>query len=148
VKHSGNRSLRVVFNGYSANTFANIWQIVAVEPNTRYRLDFYVRTKDLKTGGAPTVEVTNPLNSEPIASSKPIPTDTNDWQRMTIEFASPDKPDGLIVRTNRISCDPLCPIFGTVWYDDFNLQRIGPAEARRTENAGPRGPDTKPTPAR
>lgn len=147
IKQDGGRSLRIIFNGYEPNTFANVWQTVAVEPNTRYRLEFSVRTKDLKTGGAPKIEVVVPSDSRLIAESKPIPLETNDWQTMTIEFDTPTKPDGIIVRTNRIACEPACRIFGTVWYDNFNLQSIGKAETGGN-NSGNGKSEPKPTPAR
>lgn len=146
IKLDGGRSLRIFYDGYAANTFANVWQTVAVEPNTRYRLEFSIRTKDLKSIGAPIIEVVYPLDSRLIAQSKPFPIETNDWQKMTIEFDSPAAPDGVIVRTNRIPCEPACLIFGTVWYDDFNLQRIGKAD-KGDKNSGT-GNTAEQTPAR
>jgi hypothetical protein len=148
VKLDGGRSLRITYNGYDANTFANVWQTVAVEPNTRYRLEFSIRTKDLKSIGAPIIELVYPLDSRLIAQSKPFPIETNDWQKMTIEFDSPTTPDGVIIRTNRIPCEPACLIFGTVWYDNFNLQRIGRTETGDKNSGKGNNAKQKPTPAR
>ncbi len=150
VKQEGGRSLRITFNGYSAYTFTNVWQTVAVEPNSRYRLEFAVRTKDLKTGGQLKIEVTTPDGATPLGEPKPIPIETTDWQMMTIEFDVPSNLDGALVRTNRDGCDPACPIFGTVWYDNFNLQRIGTAEKRNDTGKGKAGNngEPKPTPSR
>ena len=150
VKQEGGRSLRITFNGYSANTFANVGQTTAVEPNSRYRLEFAVRTKDLKTGGALKIDVATPDGTKLIAESKPVPIETNDWQIMTIEFDVPSDLDGVLVRTNRIGCEPACPIFGTVWYDNFNLQRIGTAEKRNDSGKGNKenGGESKQPPTR
>lgn len=148
VKNDGGRSLRITFNGYDLYSFYNVWQTVAVEPNTRYRLEFSVRTKDLITVGPPKIEVANRIDKSVIAE-KAIPIETNDWQTMTIEFTSPSKPDGVVIQTNRIPCDPVCSINGTVWYDNFNLQRIGAgAENGGSKNSGKGNTEPKPTPAR
>ena len=42
-------SLRVAFDGTANVDFQNIWQYVAVKPNTRYRFGAYVQTEDLTT---------------------------------------------------------------------------------------------------
>ncbi len=127
-QRSGERSLRVVFKAPSNITFTNISQLVAVEPGARYRLQYEVRTKDLKGAGTPVIEVLNGVDGSALGASPPLPIGTNDWRQETIEFTAGAKTEAIILRTDRASCttgDAVCPIFGTVWYDDFNLQRLG-----------------------
>ena len=67
-----------------------------------------------------------------VTSTKPLPLGTADWQQATLEFSTGAKTEGVVVRVERPSCDsPLCPVFGKVWYDDFNLQRLGAPAPRR-----------------
>ena len=141
--HSGSRSLRVVFNGFPKPTYYNIGQIVVVEPLRRYRFEGYVRTQDLKSGGTPLLEVANAMDLKVLGTSEPFPMGRNDWQLVTIDFSTPEKAEGIHVRTNRAFCGDVCPIFGIIWYDDFNLQNLGPGSgsgqddgAGRKDNAG------------
>lgn len=141
--HGGNRSLRIVFNGFPKAAFYNIGQIVVVDPLTRYRFEGFVRTQDLKSGGTPLIEVANAMDGKVIGTSEPFPMGRNDWQLVTIDFSTPEKTEAIHVRTNRAFCGDMCPIFGIIWYDDFNLQNLGPSNgsgqdngAGRKDNAG------------
>ncbi len=125
--HSGVRSLRIIFNGFSKTAYYNITQLVVIEPSTRYRFEVYVRTQDLKSGGAPLIEVANTVDNKVLGTSAPFPLGRNDWQQVTIEFSTPSDTDSIYVRTNRAFCGEVCPIFGIIWYDDFNLERLGQA---------------------
>lgn len=122
-KHEGNRSLRVSFNGYFAPTLYNITQIVIVEPSAKYRLTFWLRTENLKSGGNPTLEIYNAVNDTNIATSAPFPTDTTDWQQIKMEFTAPPDTQSVAIRTSRVFCGEVCPIVGTFWYDDFRLEK-------------------------
>jgi tetratricopeptide (TPR) repeat protein len=123
-KQEGARSLRVLFNGYSEAALYNITQFVTTEPNAKYRLTFWVRTENLKSGGNPTLEVYNPNDSRSLAVAEAFPTGTNDWQQMKVEFTAPADSQAVGIRTIRIFCGNDCPIFGTFWYDDFKLEKI------------------------
>jgi Flp pilus assembly protein TadD len=138
--HSGQHSLRIVFK--SSNKLENIpvSQTVIVEPDTQYKLQFYVRTEGLITASSPLVVIKD-LAGQPLATSPALPSGTNDWQPVNITFKSKPKEDGILISFYREACgskDPVCPIFGSVWYDDFNLQRIAGAGVRTTPPAGNR----------
>ena len=134
--HSGNRSLRVVFNGFPKSAYYNISQLVVVEPSTRFRFEGYVRTQDLKSGGTPLIEVANAVGGKVLGTSEAFPMGRNDWQLVTIEFSTPEKTEGVYVRTNRAFCGDVCPIFGIIWYDDFNFQNLGPGSGSGQDTAG------------
>ena len=123
-KHEGNRSLRVSFNGYADATLYGIYQTVTVEPKANYRLSFWVRTENLKSGGTPNLEIYNAADSKNIATSAAFPVGTNDWQQIKIEFAAPENTEAVVLRTIRAFCGNECPIVGTFWYDDFKLERL------------------------
>lgn len=122
-KAEGNRSLRLVFNGYTGATYANVYQIVAVEPNAKYRLTFRYRTENLKSGGNPLMEIINANDDKPIAQTSALAGGTNDWQAATLDFAAPPNAQGVIVRVARAFCGNQCPIVGTIWFDDVQLSR-------------------------
>jgi len=123
-KHGGNRSLRVNFNGYSAPTLNGIYQIIAVEAKMRYRLSFWLRTENLKSAGAPNLEIYNAVDNKNVAVSSSFPVGTNDWQQIKVEFTAPENTEGVAIRTTRVYCGENCPIIGAFWYDDFRLERL------------------------
>lgn len=121
-KKEGTRSLRVLFTGYSANDLVNhVGQAVAVEPKKKYRLNFWLKTENLKSAGTPTVEIVNANDDKLITASKPFPTGSNDWQEITVDFTTPENSEGLFIRMARAYCGDVCPIFGTLWIDDFRI---------------------------
>jgi hypothetical protein len=132
--HSGQNSLRIVFKSPSKLEKIPLSQTVIVEPDTQYRLQFFARTEGLVSASTPLLVVKD-LAGQTLASSPALPAGTNDWQPITLNFKTRPKDEGVLISLYREPCgnnDPVCPIFGNVWYDDFNLQRIGggPATAR------------------
>ncbi len=121
TKHGGARALRVAFRNYSKAEFANIFQIVAVEPNKGYRLTFWVLTENLKTAGPPLLQVINANDDKLLAASKPFATGSSDWQQLTVDIRTPENCNGIRIQTSRVPCGEQCPIVGTFWYDDFEL---------------------------
>jgi Carbohydrate binding domain/Tetratricopeptide repeat len=123
---SGQASLRVVFKSPKNLDTIQASQIVAVEPGAQYRLDVYARTQGLVSASPPVLIVSDAVDGNVLATSKPLNTDASDWQQLTLTFNSNSQHDGIIVTFARPACEDteFCPIFGTVWYDDFNLQRI------------------------
>lgn len=132
--HSGGRSLRLVLKSSSDLALNTVTQVVAVEPRARYRFECYVRTEELRSGGTPTFEILDESDGTMLGASAPLSDGTKDWQQLTIDFETGAKTEAVRLRINRASCgqDPVCPIFGTVWYDDFNLQRAGQIAGPRT----------------
>jgi tetratricopeptide (TPR) repeat protein len=134
VAHSGARSLRILFKSSSTLSFNNVSQLVTVEPAAQYQFECYVRAEDLKSAGTPIIEIVDATDGKTVlGASSPLATGTYDWQPVTINFKTPPQTEAVTVRLNRATCgaDAVCPIFGTVWYDDFNLQRSGGATSPR-----------------
>lgn len=123
-KHDGSRSLRVLFTGFSGVELNNIYQVVAVNANTKYRLSFWLKTEDLKSAGTPTLEIVNSNDDKIITTGKPFPVGTAEWQQMQIEFTAPPNAEGVTLRTARAYCGNACPIVGTIWLDEFKLERM------------------------
>jgi hypothetical protein len=126
TRRGGERSLHVLFNASGHIDFRNIFQLVVVEPGARYRLSFYERAEGLQSVSTPVVEVLDPSDpSRPLGSSPPLPSGTSDWRQSAVEFTAPAKAEAVMLRVGRSPCPDACPIFGKVWYDEFDLQRTG-----------------------
>lgn len=123
-KREGSRSLRVVFNGFSGAYYNQTYQVVAVEPGAKYRLGFWFRVENLKSAGNPLIEIVNANDDKLIRASEAFPSGTTDWQQVNLEFAAPPNAEGIIVRVGRAFCGAQCPLFGTVWLDDFQISRL------------------------
>jgi len=125
--------LRIIFQAPNKLDAIAVSQTITVEPDTNYRIQFYQRTEGLVSASTPSVTINNEVNGGPLAVSQPAPTGTNDWRQVTVDFKTRPKEDGISIVFTRGTCSDakeICPIFGTVWYDDFNLQRVsGPGSA-------------------
>ena len=133
-RHSGVRSLRILFKSPSTLEFKNISQLVTVEPGLQYRFTCFVRSEDLKSAGTPLIEILDGADERNVlGTSAALAPGRSDWQQVTIDFKTPAKTEAIKVRISRAACigDPVCPIYGIVWYDDFNLQRLGANTAPR-----------------
>ena len=124
VKTEGSRSVKVNFKGYVKPDLYNVVQIVAVQPGQRYRLTYKMRTENLKSAGAPRLNITAGPENTIIAATAPYATGTADWKEVALEFVVPENADGVAIWTGRASCFEECPITGTLWYDDFKLSKL------------------------
>lgn len=123
-KHEGNRSLRVAFSGYGDAQLFHVYQLVTVEAAAKYRLTFWLKTDNLKSGGTPAFEIYNANDDKSVTTSEPFLIGTNDWQPVKIEFTAPPNAEAVSLRLARAFCGANCPIFGTVWLDEFKLEKI------------------------
>jgi hypothetical protein len=70
------------------------------------------------------VVIANAVDESWLVASPPAPSGNNNWERLTLSFKTGAKTEAVKVKMMRNSCpdSPVCPIFGTVWYDDFDLK--------------------------
>lgn len=125
--HGGRRALRVAFNSSGPADFRNVTQVLAVEPGAHYRLSFFIKTDELKSAATLSIMVSEPAAPDvSLAGSAPAPQGTQDWQQVSFEFTAGPKTEAVLVRVVRFPCaEAVCPIYGKIWYDDFNLERAG-----------------------
>jgi tetratricopeptide (TPR) repeat protein len=123
-KHGGSRSLVLAFKSVSGQDFRQISQIVAVESNARYRLEFYARTGDLKSNATVRWDIVDANDERILASSTPVPTGNSDWQKFTMDFATSANTQAVRISLARVPCNlPPCSLVGKIWFDDFNMQK-------------------------
>lgn len=123
-KKEGNKSLRFTFNGFTGIEIKNFLQIVTVESNKKYRLNFWLKTENLKSAGTPGIEIVNANDEKIIKAVVPFPSGTQDWTLTSIEFTSPPNAEAVAIRLDRGYCGDACPIVGTFWVDDFKLEAL------------------------
>jgi hypothetical protein len=126
VQQEGARSLRLAFNASGTLNFRNISQLVTVEPRTRYRIEYHVRTEDLKSAATLNVEVVDAAEPERVlAASQPLALGTTNWGApVALEFMTGAATQAVTLRIVSQPCPAAtCPIFGKVWYDNFILKR-------------------------
>lgn len=124
--HSGSRSLRLLFKS-PAKTEVSVGQLVIVEANTQYDFECFLKTSRLESAGTPMVEILDATDGVLLSNSAAAPAGDNDWQRVSIGFKTGAKAEAIVIFITRSSCgeNSICPIFGSVWYDDFDLKRRG-----------------------
>lgn len=123
--HAGAQSLRVDFNGDSNASQPIITQLILVEPNMRYRLRFNARTEEIVTGGLPLISVSDASgkDSSVLASSTPLPQNSNGWQEYSVDFTTSKTTSAVLISLLRQNCRAApCPAFGRMWLDDFVIQ--------------------------
>jgi hypothetical protein len=124
-KQSGTKSLRVQFGGNTSPSTPVVSQLVVVEPNKRYRLNFAMRTQELVSGGLPVVTVNDAMSELLLGKSSPFKSGTSDWSIASFEFATPANSNAVVVALKRENCqDSPCPVFGVVWLDSFSLEQV------------------------
>lgn len=124
VRHGGRRSLKFSNRGYAKPSYQGLRQAVAVSPGGKYRLSFWVRTENLRSGSLPFIEARDAKSDAVLAATVPFAAETNDWQQLILDFAVPAESDGIYLISGREPCSGECPMTGTFWLDDFSLSRI------------------------
>ena len=127
-KLGGARSLQINLDGTWAPETTLLSQTFIVKPGIDYRLSFGVSTKDLVTGGPPVLTVVDAKNNRLLGKPVNFPTGTTPWVRHGVEFMATTP--AVVVRLQRSNCDSSpCPIFGTLWLDEFYIEQTpGPVD--------------------
>lgn len=122
--HSGSRSLRLYFQVRSHIDTINVTQLVPVKPNTDYSFECYLKTDRLESAETPVITIVNASDEAFLGGSARAPSGTNGWQRIAFNFKTGPNAEAIKLRMTRNTCpdSAVCPIFGTVWYDDFDLK--------------------------
>ena len=119
-RHSGNRSLVMIFNSADGKDFRQIAQIVAIESSRKYNFEMYYKS-ELKTAATFRWEIVDEADGKILAATDAVSVNA-DWTNIKTEFSVPATAQAVIVRLARESCKSIiCPITGKVWFDDFSL---------------------------
>jgi tetratricopeptide (TPR) repeat protein len=121
-KHSGNHSLRVIFDGNSNVNFTGVCHLVPVQPSVSYRFSAWIKTRGLTTDQGLRFR----LRALGIQDSSELVTPdvhgSEAWTRIEIPWSAGKDVQELQVCLARFPSDqPDNKIRGTAWVDDVAL---------------------------
>jgi len=124
--HSGDRSLKLVYSESGGD--AGIFQYIAVQPGTRYRLSAWVKSEDLETANGPMLTVSDAYSNE-IYGSLPETIGTSAWHSMQAEVQTGSATKLVTLAVLRHPAETR--IQGKFWIDDIRLEPLSPQESRQ-----------------
>lgn len=120
-------SLRLDFKGDSPISTPLVSQLVLAEKNARYRLRFAARVKEVVSGGTLQVSVLDMSEAggnRQLAQALTLPQGSGGWQEYTLDFTTGASTEAVLISLQRAQCSSQpCPIFGSLWLDDFSIQK-------------------------
>lgn len=119
-KHGGSNSFLLIFNSGDGKDFRTVSQLVTVEPGASYEFEVFYHS-DLKTSAAFKWEVADAAAGKQIAVSDAI-ANKAEWSPLRVKFTSPIASDGIVIRFIREGCGQVCPVAGSLWFDDVTLR--------------------------
>jgi tetratricopeptide (TPR) repeat protein len=121
--HSGLKNLSIEFDG---NSNPNLSQLILVEPERLYRINFASRSQDVVTGGLPLFVVNDAAaGSKRLGQSSPLAKGTSNWQSFSFEFTTTPSTTAVVLSLQREGCTTSpCPIFGSISLDSFSVEQL------------------------
>jgi hypothetical protein len=120
----GSYALKLTFKGQENMAFHHLYQIFAVIPQEKYRLTYAWKSRGITTDQGPFVEIYG-YDRRGFYREGPMITGTHSWHEESIEFEMPAECHAAVVRLRRRASMRFdAKIRGTVWIDDFRLERI------------------------
>jgi len=121
-KHSGNRSLRLIFDGKSNSNFAGVCHFVPVQPSTAYRFSAWVKTRSLTTDQGIRFQLHSLGTRDASSALTPELHGTAPWALIDLPWTSGKDVQQLQVCLVRFPGDEAQgKIQGTAWVDDVAL---------------------------
>jgi len=121
-KHSGNRSLRVTFNGLQNVNFNDVCQYVAVQPSTSYRFSAWVRTRDISTDQGVRFGLQSLSASQNSTGWTEDVRGTQPWAQIEFPWSSGNDVRQLHLCVSRLPSAKFdSKIGGSAWIDDVSL---------------------------
>ncbi|MDP9340075.1 MAG: tetratricopeptide repeat protein [Acidobacteriota bacterium] len=131
-KHSGQRSLRVSFDGNSDVNFHDVCQTVPMQGGTRYELSGWMQTEALTTDRGVRMELRGGTSGAPTTVTTAEAHGTQPWTRFEVLSEGAKENQEIEICLRREPSDQEDnKISGTVWLDDVALTAVGPGGAKR-----------------
>ena len=122
--YKGDYSLRVNFRGRENISFHHVYQVFTADPQSKYRLTYAWKSQGITTDQGPFVEIYG-YDKEGLYKTGPMITGSQEWREVSIEFDMPEGCRAAVMRLRRIPSNRFdSKIRGTVWLDDFRLEKI------------------------
>ena len=118
-RHDGQRSVAVAFDGDSVNQ-PGIYQLVALEPDTRYEFSAWVRTDNLLGVAGPRLAIQDAYGTDTFFRTDSL-SGTTPWKELKAQFTTPhDASLGAL----RIAVPGTTHVGGTLWITDLRLTKL------------------------
>jgi hypothetical protein len=120
------RSLRFEFDGDSPLGTQPVYQLVLLQPKSRYSLSFMAKAEGLISGGPPVVLALAPGGKtiKILGQSEPLSPGTPEWSAYKIGFTTDENTSAVVIALQRLACNQNpCPVFGKLWLSDFMLSK-------------------------
>jgi len=124
--HSPSRALLVQFPGKQNLQYQHVYQYVKVSPGQSYRLQAFMKTKDITTDSGPRLQVYDAYNAAALNKLTDDLTGTSDgWTSLLLDFATGPKTELIVVRLVRLPSKKFDNLIsGKVWLDDVQLTPV------------------------
>jgi tetratricopeptide (TPR) repeat protein len=127
VFHSGQRSLRIDFGGGANPNFVDVFQYVAVSPQTTYHFRAYMRTDSISTESGMRFHIFDPNHAGAVELLTPDMTRTQPWLATGADIATGPQTHILEIQVRRLPSRLFNnKLSGSVWVDDVSLIPAAP----------------------
>ena len=124
-KHSGDRSLRILFNGHRNVSFEDACHNIAPEPGKKYLLSAWVKTQSLTSSEGVRLQIfvfsatgVEAVTSEEVHGTQP-------WQQIQLTWVAPlGAGFGSVCVKRNMSDMPGSDIQGAAWLDDISMVAV------------------------
>lgn len=130
-KHSGQRSLRILFNGQENIAFTDVCHDFVPEPGRSYLLTGWVKTQSLTSSEGVRLQI----SAYSAAGNKPVESEevhgTQTWTQIRLPWTAPqDSGFGHVCVVRKMSAMPGSAIQGALWLDDVIMVPADQAAAQ------------------
>jgi len=121
-------SINIVYQAAGNRSFEHLKQVILVEPNRRYYLDYKLRVSGLVSAEPPKILIVD-LNdtAKTVLLSISMPTGSFQWSAFEYLFKTGPQTRAILLSIRRDSdCkNEFCPIFGSLWLSQVGLREEG-----------------------
>lgn len=121
----GTHALKIRFDGRHNLDYGQVWQYVAVKPNTSYRFVGYMRVQDITTDSGPRFQLYDPYEQAKLLLATENLVGSSGWSPQQLQFKTGPATRLVLIRVARPPSRKFDnQIAGTVWIDRLSLTPI------------------------
>jgi tetratricopeptide (TPR) repeat protein len=130
-KHSGNKSMRIMFNGRKNLNFEDVCHNIAPQEGQTYLLSGWVKTQSLTSSEGIRLQIFAFAKSQDETALTDDVRGTQDWKQLQLTWtAPPGAAFGTVCLRRKMSDMPRSNIQGAAWIDDVSLTPVAGAAAK------------------
>jgi hypothetical protein len=133
VVHTGERAVRITFDGSANVDFHHLSEFCLVEPHERYHLSAYLRLEGITTDSGIRFAISDPFHPADLQVLSPDLAGSRPWSLIEADFVTGPQTHLLTIALRRVPSWKFDnKLRGTVWVDDVSLvpvsenKKIGP----------------------